>query len=99
MFGTPGLDERAAILRHIPHEDRLSPLGTPNEVVDDEVDSVFVASVFHVGSIPTADMEYKCPVAKNNGLKPEDEKPASPLPLKWRGLRRVHAVKALTVEP
>jgi len=27
-----------------------------------------------------------------DGLKPEDEKPASPPPLKWRGLRRVHAV-------
>ena len=30
--------------------------------------------------------------AMRNGLKPEDEKPASPPPLKWRGLRRVHAV-------
>jgi hypothetical protein len=67
MFGALGLNERATVPRHVPHEDRLPPLGTPNEVVDDEVDSVFVASVFPVGSIPTPDIEYKCPVAKTTG--------------------------------
>jgi hypothetical protein len=33
-----------------------------------------------------------------DGLKPEAEKPASPPPLKWRGLRRVHAVKIRSLD-
>jgi hypothetical protein len=31
-------------------------------------------------------------VVSNSGWKPEDEKPASPPLLKWRGLRRVYTV-------
>ena len=30
---------------------------------------MFVASVFHVGSIPTPDIEYKCPVAKKGRVE------------------------------
>jgi hypothetical protein len=58
-------------------------------VGDDEVDAVFIASGFHVESVPRFDIEYKSTVEKKDGLKPGGEEPASPLPLKWGGLRRV----------
>jgi hypothetical protein len=38
-------------------------------VVDDEVDSVFVTSGFHVESIPTGDMEYKRLIAKKERVE------------------------------
>jgi hypothetical protein len=48
LFRTLGLDELAAVLGHVSHQDRFSPLGTPDEVVDDEVDPMFIALIFHV---------------------------------------------------
>ena len=69
VLGALGLDERAAVPRHIPQEDGFPPLGAPDEVVDDQMDPVFVASIFHVDSMPTADMEYKCSLAKKQRVE------------------------------
>ncbi len=63
-LGALCLDKLATVLCHASNKDGLSPLRTPDEMGDDEVDSVFVASVFHVESLARLDTEYKCPVAK-----------------------------------
>ena len=62
-----GLDQRAAVLRHVAGEDGLPPLGAPDEVVDDQVDPVFVALIFHVDSILSLDMEGKAQSQKTTG--------------------------------
>jgi hypothetical protein len=49
------LDPLPAVLRHVAREDGLAALGTPDEMVDDEMDSVFIALIFHVDSIRTID--------------------------------------------
>ncbi len=46
--GTRGLDQLAAIPGHIAHQDGLTPLGTPDEVRDDPMDTMLVALVLHV---------------------------------------------------
>jgi hypothetical protein len=70
MLGALGLDQRLAVGSHLPREDGLAPLGTPDEVVDDEVDPEFIALILHVDSVHCVETEI-------NGLKPEiHEKPA-----------------------
>jgi hypothetical protein len=71
---TLGLDEPATVLGHVPHQDGLPPLGTPDEVADDEVESVVIALVFHIESLEDFD-SFSIGLSGIAGLKPNREKP------------------------
>lgn len=58
------LDNLATIGCHIPKQNALSPLGTPNQVIHYQVYSMFIPLVFHVVILPTIDKEI------NRRLKP-----------------------------
>jgi hypothetical protein len=49
-----GLDERAAVTGYVAGENRLAPFGTPDEMIDDKMYSMFVALVLHK-RIPSVD--------------------------------------------
>jgi hypothetical protein len=63
MLSTFRLDQGPAVGRHLAREDRLAPLGAPDEVVDDQVDPMFVALILHVDIIRLINMVNKCIVA------------------------------------
>jgi len=71
----PGLAERAAVPSHVAFEDGFPPLRTPDEVVDDEVDAVFVASGFPVEGIQAFNTGYKCAARKRTGGNPKTRDP------------------------
>lgn len=48
LLDTLLLDEQATVLSNGATEHSFAPLGTPDEVVDDKVDTVFVSLIFHV---------------------------------------------------
>src|SRR5438105_4920629 len=47
------LNKCAAFLSHLTREHRLSPLWTPNQVIHDQVNPMFVSSIFHVSILYT----------------------------------------------
>ena len=51
LLGTLLLDEQATVLGNRAAKDRFAPLGTPDEMVDDKVDTVFISLVFHVDTV------------------------------------------------
>ena len=57
-----------AVFSDVSGEDRFSPLRTPNEVINDPMDPVFIALIFHVGSIRTDDKEIN---KRKERLKPK----------------------------
>ena len=57
-----------AVFSDVSGEDRFSPLRTPNEVINDQMDPVFIALIFHVGSIRTDDKEIN---KRKERLKPK----------------------------
>ncbi len=92
VLGTLRLDQCPAVARDLAREDRLASLRTPDEVVDDKVDSMFVALILDVGSPPTINGIIKAVLPEINGLKPSWRNPPNH-GLKPRGLRRVQSVK------
>jgi hypothetical protein len=48
LLGTFLLDEGLAVLGDSPTQHRFAALGTPDQVVDDKVDAVFISLIFHV---------------------------------------------------
>jgi hypothetical protein len=60
VLGALGFDQLPAFLGDILHEDGLPPLGTPDQVVDDQVDLAFVSLIFHVDIVQSIDMMDKC---------------------------------------
>jgi len=50
MPGAPGFKELATISSNCAGEDRFASFRGPNQVIDNQVDSMFVALIFH--SIP-----------------------------------------------
>ena len=55
------LDQCPAVGCDLAREDRLSPLRTPDEVVDDEVDPMFVSLILHVDSIQLSTiLRWRC---------------------------------------
>ena len=81
------LDQCPAVGRDLAREDGFAPLRTPDEVVDDEVDPVFVSLIFHVDSISAIDSRLR-PVARNQRAEALRRNPPNH-GLKPRGLRRV----------
>jgi hypothetical protein len=71
LLRTLGLDELAAVLGHLAHQDRLSPLGTPDEVVDDEMNPVLITLIFHVDSLQDFDIFFNS-VVWNRQAKAQD---------------------------
>jgi hypothetical protein len=65
LFGTLGLDPLLAILGDVADQHGLPPLGTPNQVVDDQVDPMLVPLIFHVDILAFIDTETR-------GLKPRN---------------------------
>ena len=81
------LDQCPAVGCDLAREDRLLPLRTPDEVIDDEVDPMFVSWILHVDSIQLSTM-FAMALPGINGLKPVWRNPPNH-GLKLRGLRRV----------
>src|SRR4051794_38486881 len=50
-------DQGPAIHGHFAGEDRLPSLGAPDEMVDDQMDPMFVPLILHVDSMPMSDMK------------------------------------------
>jgi hypothetical protein len=47
LLATLGLDETMAVLGYPTLQNRLAPLGGPNQMVNDQVYPVFVSLIFH----------------------------------------------------
>jgi hypothetical protein len=67
LLGALGLNELAAVRGDVPNQDRLPPFGTPNEVVDNQVNAVFVSLLFHANRLPAIDVDFKMAVEKRMG--------------------------------
>jgi hypothetical protein len=60
VLGAHGFDQLPASLGDILYKDGLPPLGTPDQVVDDHMDPVFVSLIFHVDIGESIDIVDKC---------------------------------------
>jgi hypothetical protein len=74
-------DQLAAGLGNLPREDGLSTLRTPDEVVDDQVNPMFVALIFNVDSILTIDGLFKSDAARRR-VETRPDKPRLTSPTK-----------------
>jgi hypothetical protein len=61
-------DPMPAVFSDVSREDRFPPLRTPNEVINDQMDPVFIALIIHVESICTDDKEIN---KRKERLKPK----------------------------
>jgi hypothetical protein len=73
--GALGFDQGFTVRGHLAGEDGLTTLRTPDEVVDDEVDAVFVALIIHVDAVSSIDIGINS-VAGKQRAKALDKKPA-----------------------
>jgi len=71
---TLAVDQFPAACRYWLHQHCLAALGTPDEMIDNQVDAVFVSLILHVEIIACDNREIN-KYSPNGGLKP-GEKPA-----------------------
>jgi hypothetical protein len=63
---------------YVSNQDGLAPFRTPDQVVDNQMDALFISLILHIDNVPHNNKE----INTFQGNRAEaDQKPASPLPL------------------